>query len=53
MKYPYMVYNQKCYSNGFLFPTYFETQKKAFAYAATIENPIVKRRIGGEWVRIN
>lgn len=48
------VYNEKNYSETarMYFHTYFKTKKEALAYASTIENPIVEKKLVSTWVLV-
>lgn len=43
----YRVYNAK--NTPCLFPTYFRTKREAVAFAQTVENAVIERKIGGQW----
>lgn len=49
----YRVYNEtnwSAYANRY-FPRYFKTKKEAMAYAQTISNPTVERKLVETWVK--
>jgi hypothetical protein len=48
----YRVYNQKNIDErtGITFATYFKTKREAIAFAATLENAIIERKLVTSWV---
>ena len=48
------VYNEKNYSEiaKRYIQKFFRTKKEALAYASTIENPIVEKKVGNIWVLV-
>lgn len=48
----YRVYNQKNIDErtGIIFATYFKTKREAIAFAATLENAIIERKLVSSWV---
>ena len=52
MKYAIHNYKNVCSLTRIVFRKFFRTKREALAYAATIEKPILEKKIGNEWVEI-
>ena len=48
----FRVYNEKNIDRvrDIIFATYFRTKKEAVAFAATIENPIIEKKLVHSWI---